>query len=120
MKQRMRLRILFATDKLSETVISSSTWTPPPALPGSQTSSSPSSPTSREESPSPHSYVNTLFEQGHTVPVVIDNGAAAIHYHKALQDTSGEASVFAKFSNSAHLPEERTALVLDNLSIQKW
>lgn len=102
------------------------TWTTPTApgqnAPLSHDSSSPSPPADKEHSPSSYTGMNTSYEQCSPAPMVIDE-AGALQYQGSSQSGSGSDSVMSslsvQFSGDSQL-NERTGLVLDNLTLQKW
>lgn len=76
------------------------------------------------EAHSPSSYINTnTYEHGcSAAPLVLDEPGVTQHQGSppSGSGSDGMASyVCAQFS-SDNLPSERTALMLDNLSLQKW
>ena len=82
----------------------------------SHASSSPSSPASEDQQPSPHAYSSTTFEHCSTNA----NSAGAIQYHESEQCSSGSdglPSFSPQFSIGAN---ERTGVVFDNSTLQKW
>lgn len=78
----------------------------------SHASSSPSSPASEDQLPSPHAYSSTTFEHCSTNA----DSAGATQYHESEQCSSGP-SFSPQFSIGAN---ERTGVVFDNSTLQKW
>lgn len=88
----------------------------------SHASSSPSSPASEDQLPSPHAYTSTTFEHCGTNAIAADS-AGTIQYHESEQCSSGSDSAVASFSPQFSIgcgASERTGVVFDNSTLQKW
>ena len=103
-----------------------STWTQPmgpdPSASTSNFSSSPSSPA--DEAHSPSSYINTnTYEHCSTAQaLVLDESGVTQHQGSPQSGSSSDSMashLCAQFS-SDYLPSERAALMLNNLTLQKW
>ena len=84
----------------------------------SHASSSPSSPASDDQLPSPHAYTTTTFEHCSTKA----DSAGAIQYHESEQNSSGSDAVpsFSSQFSIGCVASERTGVVFDNSTLQKW
>ena len=84
----------------------------------SHASSSPSSPASEDQLPSPHTYTDTTFEQNSTNA----DSTGAIQYRDSEQNSCGSDAV-PSFSSQFSIgcgASERTGVVFDNSTLQKW
>lgn len=118
--QLYRLTLFLNTVKIV-TVSSTRTWTPPVApgsAPVSHASSSPSSPASEDQLPSPHAYTSTTFEHCSSNA----DSAGLTQYHESEQCSSGSDAVpsISPQSSIGCGPSERAGVVFDNSTLQKW
>ena len=103
------------------TVSSTRTWTPPVppgSAPASHASSSPSSPASEDQLPSPRAYTGTTFEHCSSNA----DSAGVIQCHESAQCSSGSdavPSIGPQFSIGCDV-SERAGVVFDNSTLQKW
>ena len=107
-------------------ISTTSTWTPPVAsssTPVSQASSSPSSPGSEEQSPSPHACNNSTFEHCSSNTLATDKAGALQSHGQSEQSGSGSDGVAPSFGPQLNIEcgaTERTGVVFDNSTLQKW
>lgn len=102
------------------TVSSTRTWTPPVApgsAPVSHASSSPSSPASEDQLPSPHAYTNTTLE--HCSSNADSAGSVQCHESEQCSGSDAVPSISPQFSIGCGA-SERAGVVFDNSTLQKW